>query len=171
MMKYLYSNVSFTCILILMYAIVANINAQNNCNQSTCEQFCGIMKLNGTCRQNECDCILGKCNVIFEKTCEYICKKVELKGECNKDGYCICKAELELCYPSDCEQQCMEDVRAKQCMAQGGFVVPGFCMKYGPIKMCTCICNLPGKKNKFSVPLRNHSMFSTIYNAKEVIQI
>ncbi|KAJ6642805.1 hypothetical protein Bhyg_07759 [Pseudolycoriella hygida] len=147
--------------LVLIFAIIEILQAQNHCDDTMCNDVCGEAGMNGTCKaNNECDCHYDKkCSMLIDKTCDLICKEMKFNGECDENGYCVCKAELEVCDPEDCQEPCEEDPRANECI----FVIPDFCMEYGPVKACSCICVtwiLLGGTALPEVILRNCSLFT-----------
>lgn len=141
----------YTGIFMLFLTICTICYAQNQCDPTMCDNVCESWGLEGTCDGTDrCDCSLGEpCSALVNTTCDLLCKTVELDGECDDDGNCICKAELEVCLPTECEEQCQEDPRTEECEAAGGFVTPIWCLEYGPIKTCGCLCTLLDTKGQF----------------------
>lgn len=135
---------SHTGIFVLILGIIMICNAQSECDQAMCNNVCNTFGLNGTCNgANRCDCFQGeKCSEMVNVTCDLFCNVYKLDGECDDNGNCICKAELEVCLPFECQEQCEEDPRAEECAALGGIVTAIWCLEYGPITTCGCLCEI-----------------------------
>lgn len=144
---------SFIEIVLLIFAIFSACKAQTECNQEMCDNMCkGWNMAGGNCNGNECDCSYGKnCSAMVDLVCDKACEVLKLKGECENDQ-CICEAELKGCWPWECEEQCEDDIRAKECEASWGIVIPIWCVEYGPARGCGCLCQhwaKPGSKSSF----------------------
>lgn len=133
-------------IFVLFLAITIH-EAQSQCNGEMCNVICTELDSGpGFCDGNECDCSTSKkCS---EWACDKICDQIKLQGKCDDNGMCTCTAKLVPCMAWDCVKQCLEDPRTAQCEAQGGFVTPIACMKYGWIRTCGCLCTLPGTSSR-----------------------
>lgn len=129
---------SYTHFLIftLIFAIIAINKVQSGCDSEMCNEVCHAWSLNGTCVGDECDCSTNK--ECIDLACDKVCDlfDLHLEGECNDYNQCICKPKLEPCAPPECQLQCEEDPRVSSCMA----VLADFCLWYGPIRTCGCIC-------------------------------
>lgn len=119
-----------------MIVIIAIDKVQSRCDSEVCNEVCHEWTLNGTCVGDECDCSTDtKCiDLACDKACDLF--DLHLEGECNDYGYCTCKPKLEPCLPTECQTQCEEDPRALECL----YVVADFCLWYGPVRTCGCIC-------------------------------
>ncbi|KAJ6627053.1 hypothetical protein Bhyg_16155 [Pseudolycoriella hygida] len=74
--------------LVLIFAIIEILQAQNHCDDTMCNDVCGEAGMNGTCKaNNECDCHYDKkCSMLIDKTCDLICKEMKFNGECDENG-------------------------------------------------------------------------------------
>lgn len=142
---------SFTEIILLIFALFAACKAEL-CNQELCDNACkGWDMTGGNCNGNECDCFFGKkCSEMVDFVCDKACEVFKLKGKCENDQ-CICEAELKPCWPWENEKQCAEDPRCTGCV-----VTPMWCVKYGPVQGCGCLCECP------YTPTNNSSFVSMI---------
>lgn len=131
---------SYTRLFVLIFAIIAIHKVQSelnfgsgDCNSETCNDVCNNFSMDGTCVRNECRCSTNK--KCIDVACDAVCSVVDLDGECDENDLCICKAELELCWPTECLEGCIEH-QPPGCL----WVYADFCMKYGPIQTCHCVC-------------------------------
>lgn len=138
-------------IFVLLFAIIAIHEAQSQCNGAMCETICNELDSGtGICVGNECDCSSGKkCSEMIDVACDAICDKIKLQGKCDDNGICTCTAKLVPCFPWECQTQCLDDPRAAECEALGGFVTAVGCLKYGWIRTCGCLCTLFGTNTSF----------------------
>lgn len=150
---------SYTVIFTLLFAIVV-ISKASDCDPEMCNNVCQIVKFNGTCEGNECYCSFDKSclDVVCDYVCEHLAEDWHLKGECDANDMCRCKAELEVCSVWDCEAQCMADPRGEECIAEGGILTPDFCLDYGPIRTCGCLCTILNKVKHF-LPVKAKKSF------------
>lgn len=146
-----------TGIFVFIFAIFAIHKAQSECDPAVCSKVCNRLGYpNSSCAENSCNSLSGKkCADIIEETCDYVCDKVKLDGECDEKGYCVCSAKLKSCLPCKCDAQCLEDPRGKECIAQGGVVTADECLKYGWIRTCSCVCDVPIKNGQISSVYNN----------------
>lgn len=136
---------SHPIIFMLIFAIIAIHKAQSECDPTMCTNDCQNKGMSaGNCNGDSCDCSFGKkCSEMVKLTCKIACKEKDLVGMCLQNDLCFCRASIKLCAPTECTQQCLDDPRAKECQAAGGFVTPIACAKYGDVKTCGCLCTLP----------------------------
>lgn len=123
-------------IIVLIFAIFEIQTAQSRCDSEVCDNVCHNWSMNGTCVGDDCRCSTDKpcLDFVCDKVCDVL--DLHLEGECDDNGMCTCKPKLDPCAPTECQEQCEEDPRAKYCI----FVVADFCLWYGPIRTCGCIC-------------------------------
>lgn len=142
--------ISFTIISMLAFAIIGILKADIVCDEGMCEDTCKTWDLNGRCVGNGCKCSNGKkCSELIGVTCGYLCGKLNLHldGECDENGICVCKAKLKPCDSLfECVKQCADDPRTRDCI----MVTPVFCMWYGPIHACGCLCYMPGNDSRLN---------------------
>lgn len=151
---------AYTGIFVLIFVIIAVHKVQSewssgDCNSDVCSDVCKTWSLDGTCVENECRCSTDK------KCIDFVCDKVcdvfdlNLEGECDENGLCICKPKLEICSPLECEEPCIANA-PPGCI----FVYPDFCLDYGPIRTCSCICVTWFNKFKYSGPAKTNILSS-----------
>lgn len=134
---------SHSIVLIFIFAITVIHTAQSECDTTMCTKLCQKSNLpTGTCNGNSCDCSYGKKCSLMTLSCKAACKRFNLDGSC-LDDVCVCRIPIKMCFPLACTQQCLDDPRAKECSAAGGFVTPFACWMYGDDQICVCVCNLP----------------------------
>lgn len=149
---------SYIITFTLIFAIIVTSNAQNQCNSEVCNNICQAGGLNGTCQGNDCDCSFNKS--CLDVVCDFVCDQLDLglEGECDDNNFCICKAKLEVCPTWDCEEQCLEDIRAEECIAEGGVVTPDWCLDYAKIQTCGCLCTILNEVKHF-LPVKAKKSF------------
>lgn len=129
---------SYSGIFVLIFAIISIHKVQSECssegcNSDVCNDVCEHFSMNGTCVGGECCCSTAK--KCIDYACDKACSLLKLKGECDDNDQCICKPELDPCSAAECEGPCIEDA-PPGCL----IVLPDFCLDYGPIRTCSCIC-------------------------------
>lgn len=147
---------SFSAEIFVLFFGMICIPRAESCEPTLCNIACNGLKpgMKGTCDgNNECDCSYSKdCSVLVASTCEVICGVLNLTGGYNENGHCICKAELEICELGDCKESCLKDIRARKRETDFGWVTTIWCMEYGSLKTCGCLCSLPWMKSRSDKP-------------------
>lgn len=148
---------SYTGIIVLIFAIIATCKVRSACDTDICNDACNRCGMNGgTCKGNDCECSSGKS--CLDVVCDAICSVAELTGEC-ENNQCICKAEIEPCGLDECVEPCIQNA-PPGCI----FVEPLSCMKFGPITSCGCLCWEYNKSNYiFSAKAKKSPRFHRDY--------
>lgn len=148
-----YSNIrmAYSIIFVLIFTLTAIYKVQCECDATFCTNVCqGKGFPAGNCNGNSCDCSYGKkCSAMITLTCKMACKRFDMDSSCLYD-ICVCRIPTKFCFPTECTQQCLDDKRAAECFAEGGFVTPFACWKYGDVRTCVCVCHIPATNNQLS---------------------